>query len=115
MTHGDFLTGLLNFQLHVHSLAATHHVHVGVHVPHDNYPDSHRFMQDNDPKHTSKKAADFFSQENVNWWKTLNPDMSPIENLWHELKEYIRREIKPRNKSQLIVGIKHIWNTVDVQ
>ena len=83
----------------------------------DNYPDSHRFMQDNDPKHTSKKAADFFSQENVNWWKTPaeSPDMNPIENLWHELKEYIRREVKPRNKSQLIVGIKHFWNTLDVQ
>ena len=25
----------------------------------------------------------------------------------------IRREIKPRNKSQLIVGIKHFWNTFD--
>ena len=52
------------------------------------------------PKHTSKKAADFFSQENVNWWKTPteSPDMNPIKNLWHELKEYIRREVKPRNK-----------------
>ena len=29
----------------------------------------HRFMQDNDPKHTSKHASDFMV-ENNNWWKT---------------------------------------------
>ncbi len=82
----------------------------------DTYPDSHRFMQDNDPKHTSKKAAAFFSQEGINWWKTPaeSPDMNPIENLWHELKEYIRREVKPTNKAQLVSGIKHLWNTVDI-
>ena len=78
-------------------------------------PDSHRFMQDNDPKHTSKKAAEFFASEGVNWWKTPpeSPDLNPIENLWHELKEYIRREIKPSNKSELVSGIKLFWNTVD--
>ncbi len=80
----------------------------------DTYPDSHRFMQDNDPKHTSKAVGTFLSQEGVNWWKTPaeSPDMNPIENLWHELKEYIRREVKPINKSELILGIKRFWDTV---
>ncbi len=51
-------------------------------------------MHDNDPKHTSKKAAVVITQEGVNWWKTPaeSPDSNPIENLWHELKEYIRHE-----------------------
>ena len=78
------------------------------------YPDSHRFMQDNDPKHTSRTAKQFFDEEGINWWKTPpeSPDANPIENLWHE---FIRREVKPKTKSELISGIQRFWNTVDVQ
>ena len=79
------------------------------------YPDSHRFMQDNDPKHTSRIAKAFFENENINWWKTPpeSPDLNPIENLWHELKEYIRREVKPTRESELTAGITRFWDTVD--
>ena len=47
----------------------------------------------NDPKHTSRHAKQWIEENGVNWWRTLaeSPDMNPIENLWHELKEYIRR------------------------
>ena len=52
------------------------------------YENSHHFMQDNDPKHTSRVAKAFFDQHGVNWWRTPpeSPDANPIENLWHELK-----------------------------
>ena len=61
-------------------------------------------MQDNDPKHTSRLAAAFFG---INWWKTPaeSPDCNPIENVWHEMKEYLRREVKPTTKQQLIDGV----------
>ena len=54
----------------------------------DVYPTGHRFMQDNDPKHTSRHAQHFFTEHSINWWKTPpeSPDANPIENLWHELK-----------------------------
>ena len=81
----------------------------------DKFPTGHRFMQDNDPKHRSNLGKNFLQQEGVNWWKTAaeSPDLNPIENLWHELKEFIRREVKPITKEQLIDGIKQFWATVD--
>ena len=81
------------------------------------FPTSHRLMQDNDPKHTSSYAADFMEEEGINWWKqpAESPDLNPIENLWHELKEYIRREIKPKTKDELIKGIEKFWSTVTVE
>lgn len=79
-------------------------------------PAIHRFMQDNDPKHTSRAAQDFLSRSNVNWWRTPpeSPDMNPIENLWHEMKEYVRGIVRPRSKEELIGGIQAFWDTVDV-
>ena len=79
------------------------------------YPNGHRLMQDNDPKHTSRYALQWMADNGVNWWKTPpeSPDINPIENLWHELKEFIRREVKPKVKQELIDGILAFWNTVD--
>ena len=73
----------------------------------DVFPSGHRFMQDNNPKHTLWRARAFFEDNGVHWWKTPpeSPDANPIENLWHELKENIRREIKPHNKDELVAGI----------
>ena len=40
--------------------------------------------------------------------------MNPIENIWHELKEFIRREVKPKSKEELIEGIELFWDSVDI-
>ena len=73
-------------------------------------------MQDNDPKHTSKLAQEYFESVGVNWWKTPpeSPDCNLIENLWHELKECQRRVIKPHSKQELVDGIMQSWETVDI-
>ena len=34
------------------------------------YGDDHRFQQDNDPKHRSKLAQKFMTDNNINWWNT---------------------------------------------
>ena len=80
------------------------------------YPDGHLLMADNDPKHTSNDAKKFLNDHKVTWWRTPaeSPDCNPIENLWHELKEYIRRVKKPRTKEELIDGIKEFWDSVTV-
>ena len=43
---------------------------------------THRFMQDNDPKHTSRVAQQFYTDSDINWWKTPaeSPDINPIES-----------------------------------
>ena len=73
-------------------------------------------MQDNDPKHTSARVGLWFEDMGINWWKTPaeSPDLNPIENMWHELKEYIRRVVKPKTKDELLAGILEFWETVDI-
>ena len=44
-----------------------------------------------------------------------SPDLNSIENLWHEMKEFIRREAKPTTKQELIDGIVRFWETVTVE
>ena len=76
----------------------------------DKLPTSHRLLQDNDPKHTSKRAVNFFDDNGVNWWHSPpeSPDANPIENMWYELKEYVRKT-KPRSKEYLVWTIKAFW------
>ena len=70
------------------------------------------FMQDNDPKHTSRVAKEFFAQKEINWWKTpaSSADFNPIEWVWRELKHFIARVVKPLSKKELMEGIFLFWH-----
>lgn len=74
----------------------------------------YRFMQDNDPKHTSRAARSYHITQSINWWPTPaeSPDINSIENIWHELKEFIQHEVKSTTKSELVNGIIQFWHTV---
>ena len=56
----------------------------------------------------------FLKDNEIKYWPTPAeiPDMNPIENLWHELKHYLRTIYKPMNKEELIAGIHSFWDTV---
>lgn len=104
--------GKMDAQLYVEILDKTLHPFIR-----NKMPTAHRLRQDNDPKHTSRHAAQFFANNGVNWWKIPpeSPDLNPIENLCHELKEFIRRVVKPKKKEELIDGITKFWETVNVE
>ena len=77
----------------------------------NHYEDHHRLMQDNDPKHVSKSTKEFMLKNDVNHWPTPpeSPDLNPIENVWAGLKGYIHKTKKPKNKKDLVEGIKLYW------
>ena len=79
-----------------------------------NFPTTHRFQQDNDPKHTSRWAQSYFEQNQINWWRTppSSPDLNPVENVWGTMKNYLRTIAKPKNTQELIHGIKSFWKTL---
>ena len=69
---------------------------------------AYRFMQDNDPKHTSKKAKEFYAQEGINWWPTpaSSTDINPIERVW---RYYTAQHVKPLSKRELVKGNCLFW------
>ena len=78
----------------------------------EKFPDGHRFMQDNDPKHTSRLAKAYIQEQGINWWCTpaSSADINPIERVWAELKHYIARRVKPLTKADLVRGILQFWS-----
>lgn len=78
------------------------------------FSEGHCLFHDNDPKHASHHVADFFKQNDVNWWPTPpeSPDLNPIENIWGSMKQYLRTCYKPKNLQELKDGIERFWVTL---
>ena len=87
----------------------------------DVYPDGHRFVQDNDIYKAYLKACPWLFL--AEWGELVQTpqecpdlnDFNPIENLWHEMKEFLRREVKPQNKAELVAGIEEFWGSVTTE
>ena len=52
------------------------------------FPDSHHFMQDSDPKHTRRLAKAYLEEQSINWWHTpaSSADINLFEHVSAELK-----------------------------
>ena len=70
------------------------------------------FQQDNDPKHRSRVAEDWFQTKKVKRlpWPPSSPDMSIIEHVWDQLDALVRaRNPLPTNKEELWIALQEEW------
>ena len=84
------------------------------------YADEHMplkliFMQDNDPKHTSKKAKAFLQQQKIDLikWPSQSTDMNPIEQLWKDLKVSLANK-KTKNYPELQNAVQEAWKAIPI-
>ena len=69
------------------------------------------FMQDNDPKHTSKLCQSFIKKKENSRdlkymvWSSQSPDLNPIELLWDGFDSEVRKKC-PISKDSLWNAIK---------
>jgi hypothetical protein len=75
------------------------------------------FMQDNDPKHTSKKVKAYLtSKANAGKMKLMNwppqsPDLNPLELLWEECDRQVKLR-KPTSLQQLEEEVRDVWKNM---
>lgn len=74
------------------------------------------YLQDNAPYHTSSFAKAWFTNKPVELVKfpARSPDLNPIENLWHELKQSIEAQ-QPTTIQEIIEGVHMEWPKISTE
>ena len=78
----------------------------------------HYIQQDNDPKHTSKWAKQWFSDNNIQVleWPAQSPDLNLIEHLWHHLKSQFQQyNTPPKGVHELWERVVEEWNRISLE
>ena len=73
------------------------------------------FQQDNNPKHTSRKATGWFEDNDIQVlsWPAQSPDLNPIEHLWEHLKRQLcKYSNPPRGAHELWDRLVDKWNGI---
>ena len=54
------------------------------------------FMHDSAPCHKTRKVTRYLESKQINIleWPGNSPDLNPIENCWHKIKKYVRKQTK---------------------
>jgi hypothetical protein len=74
------------------------------------------YQHDNSPIHTAIAVRNHLESQgfSVLDWPSKSPDLNPIENLWHLLKQRVRKRL-PQNTESLTQCILEEWSSLDDQ
>lgn len=79
-------------------------------------PKGYIFQQDGAACHTAKLVRSWFEQHDIPLlpWVSSSPDLSPIETLWHKMKQALRKN-PARNKEELMCRLRQIWESFSAE